>query len=348
MSRTDAKKPSLCTGEPLTKETISHRLALFSKIVKSCYGPTGRPKQLHNGMGGYVRTTSQSSALLSGLSVSHPVLKLLTASLQSHIARFSDCGLFTAIFCCSLLEKSQDINVASCVFIKVSQYLLSLCTDYLASEACGCRIAVDFSSAKVLLGLVRSVLTSKPASMLSRKESDHISMLVLKAFLLTVPQNAEASVVLGKCLYIPIKDKRVMDSTVYPGLLIEIPGIHSTGTFLVQRATSSTIKMALFCMSLSGDVSDTGEGSLLVHQGVSLEAAVLDQLLDVGKRIVNDGVGLVICQKVIHPALKQYLKENHIVAIERVGIAMMEPLKQMTGNDKPIMRAYSRKKDVLH
>lgn len=332
MSRIDVKKPSLCTGEPLTEETVSHMLTIFSKIVKSCYGPTGRLKLLHNGMGGYVRTTSQSSALFSGLSVSHPVLKLLTASLQNHVAHFSDCGLFTAILCCSLLEKSRGINVAPCLLVKINQYLLSLCIDYLASDACGCRIPVDFGSTKILLDLVHSILTSKRASMLSKKEADHISVLVLKAFLFTVPQSVEASVVLGKCLYIPIKGKRVMDSTMYPGILIEIPEIYPKGMFPVKRSASSTIQMALFCMSLSGDVSDTGEGSIVVHQGVSLETAALDQLLDLGKRMVNDAIGLVICQKVIHPALKQYLKMNHIVAVERVGIAMMEPLKQMTGS----------------
>ncbi|XP_061478533.1 molecular chaperone MKKS [Rhineura floridana] len=332
MSRADVKKSSLCTSEPLTKEAISHAMSVFSQIVKSCYGPMGRFKQLHNGMGGYVRTTSQSSALLSGLSVTHPVLKLLTASVQNHLARFSDCGLFTAIFCCSLLEKCQALNVAPCTFIKISQHLLTLCTDYLASEACGCRIPVDFSSSKIPLSLVRSILTSKRACMLNQNEADHISMLVLKAFLLTIPQNAEASVVLGKCLYIPVKDKTVTASAVYPGLLIEVPDLHLTRMLPVKTVTSGTIRMALFCMSLSGDLSDTGEGTIVVHQRVSLEAAVLNQLLNLGKQIVNDGVGLVVCQKVIHPALKQYLKENHVVAIERVGVAMMEPLKQMTGS----------------
>lgn len=69
MSRIEAKKPSLCTDKPLTKDVVSFSLSVLSGIVKSCYGPTGRLKQLHNGMGGYVRITSQSSALLGGLSV---------------------------------------------------------------------------------------------------------------------------------------------------------------------------------------------------------------------------------------------------------------------------------------
>ncbi|XP_070588746.1 molecular chaperone MKKS isoform X2 [Erythrolamprus reginae] len=330
MSLADVKKPSLCTTGPLTKEVIRQAVSTFNRIVRSCYGPTGRLKQFHNGMGGYVRISSQSSVLLSSLSVTLPVLKLLVASVQNHLALYGDSGLFTAIFCCSLLEKYESLNMAPYTFIKISKHILSLCIDYLSSEACSCRIPVDFSSSMLLLSLVRSVILSKHACMLSRKEADHISILVLRAFLFTIPQNVDSSATLGKCHYIPVKNKRVMDSTVYPGLLIEMPEMHLTPPF--KRTASGQIKVALFGMSMSGDLSHAGEGAMVIHHGISLEAEVLDQLLSVGKAVITDGVGLVICQKVIHPTLKQYLKENNIVAVERVGIRMMEPLKKMTGS----------------
>lgn len=332
MSRLEAKKPSLCTSAPLTKDIVSHSMSVLSGILKSCYGPTGRLKQLHNGMGGYVRTTSQSSTLLSGLSATHPILKVLTASVQNHVSRFSDCGLFTAILCCNLLENFQRIKLLPCIVAKISRHLLSLCTDYLKSEACDCRILVDFNSIETLLCLVRSVLTSKPACMLNKTEADYIGILVIKAFLLTVPNNVETNVALGKCIIVPVKNKRVMDSTVFPGLLIEIPELQMARTFSIRRVSSSSIKMALFCISLSGDHSSTGEGTVVVHHGVSLELAELDQLLNLGKQLVNDQVGVVVCQKVIHPSLKQYLREHHIITVDRVGLSVMEPLSQMTGN----------------
>lgn len=331
MSRIDVKKPSLCATGPLTKEVVSQAVSTFGKIMRSCYGPTGRLKQFHNGMGGYVRISSQSSVLFRSLCVTLPVLKLLVASVQNHLALFGDSGLFTAIFCCSLLEKYQSLNIAAYTFIKISKHILSLCVDYLSSETCGCRIPVDFSSSKLLLSLVRSIILSKRASMLSRKEADHISILVLKAFLFAIPQNVDSTAVLGKCHYISIKNKRVTDSTVYPGLLIEMPEMHLTPPF--KRTASGQIRVALFGMSMSGDLSHAGEGAIVIHHGVSLEAEVLGQLLGVGREVVMDGVGLVICQKVIHPTLKQYLKENNIVAVERVGIQMMEPLQKMTGNE---------------
>ncbi|XP_032538216.1 McKusick-Kaufman/Bardet-Biedl syndromes putative chaperonin isoform X2 [Chiroxiphia lanceolata] len=302
MSRLEAKKPPLFISEPLTKDAVCQSLLLLSRIFKSSYGPAGRLKQLHNGVGGCVCTTSQSSALLRHLSVRDPVLRVLTASVQNHVSRFSDCGLFTAILCCSLIENFRSLNVAPCTVIKITRHLLSSCMDYLKSEACGCRVSVDFSSVETLVCLTNAVL--------------------------------------GKCVIVPVKGRRVMDSTVLPGLLIETPEIQLGKPLAIKRTGSNMIKIALFCVSMSGDSFSPEEGTIAVRHGISLEMSELNQLLNVGKQLVNDGVGLVVCQKVIHPSLKQYLKENHVMAVDRAGLSLMEPLSRMTGS-KPIASIHS-------
>ncbi|NXT18342.1 TCPA protein, partial [Syrrhaptes paradoxus] len=340
MSRLEAKKTPLFINEPLTKAAVSQSLSLLNGILKSCYGPAGRLKQLHNCVGGYVCTTSQSSAIFSCLSVSHPVLRVLVASVQNHISCFSDCGLFTAILCCSLIENFKSLNVASCTVIQISKHLLNLCMDYLKSEACGCRVSVDFSSVESLCCLVRSVLTSKPACMLNKTEVDHLTMLILKAFIFTVPCHVETNAVLGKCIIVPVKGRRVMDSTVLPGLLIEAPEIQLAKPLIVKRTCSNMIKIALFCVSMAGDGFSPEEGTVTVCHRISLEISELNQLLNVGRQLVNDEVGLVVCQKVMHPSLKQFLKENHITAVDRAGLSLMEPLSRMTGS-KPIASIHS-------
>ncbi|NWR98197.1 TCPB protein, partial [Motacilla alba] len=341
MSRLEAKKPPLFISEPLTGDAVSQSLSLLSGILKSSYGPAGRLKQLHNGVGGCVCTTSQSSALLGRLSVSQPVLRVLTASVRNHVSRFSDCGLFTAILCCGFIENFRSLNVVPFTVIKISKHLLSLCMDHLKSEACGCRVSVDFSSVETLVCLVRSILTSKPACMLNKTEVDHLTSLVLKAFVFTVPCHVETNAVLGKCVVIPVKGRRVEDSTVLPGLLIEAPEIQLGKPLAVKRTGSNMIKIALFSASMSGDGSNPEEGTIAVHHGVSLEASELNQLLNVGKQLVKDEVGLVVCQKVMHPSLKQYLKEHGVVAVDRAGLSLMEPLGRVTGNRPPIASIHS-------
>lgn len=328
MFRLEAKKPSLCKSEPLTSERVRATLSVLKGVLTSCYGPSGRLKQLHNGLGGSVRTTSQSSALLSNLSVTHPIVKILTTSVQNHVSCFSDCGLFTAILCCNLIENVHRIGLTPTTVIKLNKRLLSLCTSYLKSEVCGCRIPVNFSSTQILLCLVRSVLTSKPACMLTGKEIEHISTLILRAFLLTVPENTEGHIILGKSIIVPLKGQKVIDSTVLPGILIERSEVQ---LMKILPSKTDSFKVALFRMSLSGDLSDTGEGTIVVNYSVSLENAVLDQLLNLGRQLVDDHVDLVMCQKVIHPSLKQFLSMHHVIAIDRVGVALMEPLSKMTG-----------------
>ncbi|KAL1287370.1 MKKS [Ovibos moschatus] len=329
MSRLEAKKPSICRSEPLTGERTRASLAALRGLVTSCYGPAGRLKQLHNGRGGSVVTTSQSAALLAGLPVSHPVLKVLTAAVRNHVACFSDGGLFTAILCCNLVENVQRLGLTPTTVIKLNKHLLSLCTSYLKSEVCACRIPVDFSSTQILLSLVRSILTSKPACMLIAKEVDHISTLILRAFLLTIPENAQEHIILGKSIIVPLKGQRVIDSAVLPGILIEVSEVQLMKILPIKK--SDSFKVALFGVSLSGDLSDTGEGTLLVSYGVSLENAALDQLFNLGKQLVSDHVDLVLCQKVIHPSLKQFLRTHHVIGVDRIGVSLMEPLSKVTG-----------------
>lgn len=192
---------------------------------------------------------------------------------------------------------------------------------------------MDFSNLETLLCLVRSILISKPACMLNKTEVDHLAVLIVKAFMFTVPCHPETKPVLGKCITVPVKGRRVLDSAVIPGLLIETPEIQFAKLFSVKRTSSDTVKVAVFCVSMSGDLFDPEEGTVTVHHRVSLEMSELDQLLNVGKQLVNDEVGLVVCQKVIHPSLKQYLKDNHVIAVDRAGLSVMEPLSQVTGNE---------------
>ncbi|XP_069464423.1 molecular chaperone MKKS [Ambystoma mexicanum] len=340
MSRADVKKPSICRSGRLNTEIFNTSLCLLSEIVMSCYGPSGRLKQLHNSMGGSVLTTSQSSTLLNVLPASHPGLKVLIASVLNHTSRFSDCGLFAAILCCSLVKHVQKTNLPSGTVISINTHLLRWCTDYLNAEECSCRLKVDYDSSKTLLCLARTAITSKPTNMLTIKEADYVSTLVLKAFLLTVPNELGPSAVLGRVVIVPVEGQRVMESGVFPGLLIEMTEFQLDGMLPMNNFSGNCVKTALFCISLSGDLSDIGGETLLVQSGVSPEAALLGQLISLGKHIIHEQVDLVLCQKVIHPSLKQYLKANHVMAVERLGAALMEPLTQMTGA-QPIGSLYA-------
>ncbi|XP_071996560.1 molecular chaperone MKKS [Engystomops pustulosus] len=331
MERVELKKPSLCTAGPLTSASLREALRVMQMMVTSCYGPNGRLKQVHNGSGGCVTTTSHSSALLGGLSLSHPVLQVLVASIRNHISTFSDCGLFAAILCCNLLERCLRLPLSSHKMIRITKSLLDVCLTYLKSEDCACKVNVDFTHSRWLLDMTRSILASKPACMMTMKEVDHVSLLIVKSFLHKVPSESGPDRVLGRTLTVTIEGPSVMQSAFVPGMLIEVSPYSWSRLMPSSGPPSADVTLALFSVSLCGEFSDAGDGAVEVMAGVDPEKVILDELIVLGKQMVDDHVQILLCQKVIHPSLKQYLKERGVLAVDRIGAALMEPLTQMTG-----------------
>ncbi|CAG09531.1 unnamed protein product [Tetraodon nigroviridis] len=91
------------------------------------------------------------------------------------------------------------------------------------------------------------------------------------------------------------------------------------------------LRVVVFSASLAGDLSEIGDGLIEVNPGADAHSQILDQLLELGKGAVNDEVKLFVCQKVVHPVLQQYLRSQDVVVMERMGVALMEPLLQLTG-----------------
>ncbi|XP_073337466.1 molecular chaperone MKKS [Pagrus major] len=329
MSRLVKKAPSLCTDQPLDNTDICNKLHLLRQLLTSCFGPRGRLKQVHNNIGGHVVTTSTSSVLLSAVSSSQPFINLIKTSILSHVSRFSECGLFSAILCLSLIEQAKQSGLRGNVVIKVNKHLLDLCTSYLQQEDCGVKVKLDFCSSQNLIKLARSSISSKPACVLTEQETLHISRLAVQAFLLTVPCNSPGTVRLGKTVIVSVEGHSVLSSSVFPGLMVDTPDVLHLNN--IENLHSNPLRMVLFSASLAGDLSELGDGRIEVHPGVDTDSQILDQLLELGKQVDKDEVKLFVCQKVIHPVLQQYLRSRGIIVIERLGITLMEPLTQLTG-----------------
>lgn len=330
MSRVVNKSPSLCTDLPLDNTDICNKLNLLRTLLTSCFGPTGRLKQVHNNIGGHVVTTSTSSVLLPAISSSQPLVNLIKTSILNHVSRFSDFGLFAGILCLALIEQVKRSGLRANVAIRLNKHLLGLCVSHLQGEDCGCKVKLDLCCSKILITLARSIVSSKPACVLTEQETLLISKLAVQAFLLTVPCDTPGTVTLGRTVIVPIEGHPVLNSAVFPGLLVDITG-DITGPSVSENLHSNTLRTVLFSTSLAGDLSELGDGVIEVHVGVDTDSQILDQLLELGKQVVKDEVQLFLCQKVIHPVLQQYLRSQGVIVIERLGITLMEPLIQLTG-----------------
>ncbi|XP_035255284.1 McKusick-Kaufman/Bardet-Biedl syndromes putative chaperonin [Anguilla anguilla] len=329
MSRLAKTQPSVCTSDPLKDEEVRRKLAVLRQILTSCFGPRGRLKQVHNNVGGPVLTTSTSAVLLKALTPSHPVLRLLTASVLNHAARFGDCGLFAGILCSALVERAAALGVEAATAAGAYRRLLGLCAGYLQRDDCGCKVPVDFGSSRCLLALARGAVAAKPACALTPGEARHVGAQVVRAFLHTVPCAAPGPVRLGRAATVAVEGRPAGETAVHPGLLVDAPETLRPAD--AERLGRGPLRLALFSASLAGDLPEAGEGTFEVDWEVSLEEVVLGQLMRLGEQVVRDGVQVFVCQRVVHPVLQQYLRKHGVIVVERLGIALLEPLIQVSG-----------------
>lgn len=131
---------------------------------------------------------------------------------------------------------------------------------------------------------------------------------------------------------VSVEGLSVLNSAVFPGLLVDMHDVLN-----VEAPHPNPLRVVVFSASLAGDLSDIGDGRIEVHPGVDMDSQVLDLLLELSEQLLRDEVKLFVCQRVIHPVLQQYLRRRGVIVIERLGLALMEPLTELTGRP-PTMR----------
>ena len=106
----------------------------------------------------------------------------------------------------------------------------------------------------------------------------------------------------------------VEDSRILEGVVLRAPDI---AIFQHQRKTLvvSTVKIALYNISMAGDTdewfaSDVRTETTSTGDNFSVTSAVLRQMIKLADWLIAVGVRVVACQKCVHPALKQYLRDK--------------------------------------
>ena len=106
----------------------------------------------------------------------------------------------------------------------------------------------------------------------------------------------------------------VQDSKILQGVLLQAPNIP---TFQCHNKTlvNHGAKVALYNISMAGDTDEWSSNNIKtetasISHDFSPVNTVLQQMLKVADCLVGLGVQVIACQKCVHPALKQYLKDK--------------------------------------
>ena len=100
---------------------------------------------------------------------------------ETSLDRLCNIIILIATLCFRLILNGMELGLPRHKVAMVTSHALSLVSEYLGSDRCGCRRPLELSSAEQMISLIRSCLSSKSAlCALGSCELDHISSLLLQ------------------------------------------------------------------------------------------------------------------------------------------------------------------------
>lgn len=103
------------------------------------------------------------------------------------------------------------------------------------------------------------------------------------------------------------------ESKILLGVLLQAPDIP---TFRQNKTlVSPAAKVALYNVSMAGDTDEWFSDSVkteatIFRHDANIESATVCQMLKVADWLISTGVAVIACQKCVHPAVKQYLRDK--------------------------------------
>ncbi|XP_053400205.1 molecular chaperone MKKS-like isoform X2 [Mercenaria mercenaria] len=261
--------------------------------------------------------TSSSKRLLQSLSVRKPIIQLLVSATQGHLSAYSDGGLFLASLASDLVLRSVDSNQNAKILAEVYETFLTLSLEYLNSDVCAFKYKAMMSDIKFMKSFVKSVLGTKSLCQWDKSKLEHVSNIVLETFLQCLSDDSQ-SMHASDVFVMATLELDMLESKSMCGLLLPAPELSKFKVKpLIKAKTvgsgqSQDYKSGLNnrLNSLSGDLDELSGVKYEVSQDISVDTEMLERLSGFCDSIVQSNVGLVLCQKVIHPKLKLILRKS--------------------------------------
>ncbi|KAL4238635.1 hypothetical protein ACF0H5_003342 [Mactra antiquata] len=316
-------------------------LQLFLSIVKSSRSPCGNVKVLQSSNGGNVSFTSSSKRLFKALSVRKPVIRLLVTAAQGHLEAYSDNGLFLSTFSTDLVLRSMNSSKNLRILNECYEIFLTLCLQYFNRDCCNFKYPAVISDLRFIQSFVRTVLKSKPLCTLNEEKLSHLCKLIIDLFLHGATSEKNGIHLMDSVYILSYPGIDVLESSSYRGLALLAPECSKFKTQTLQPKSTKCenemkIKLALVAMSMSGDLEELSTTNYEVTTDITWDSVILEGLSKFCDSLIQFNVGLVLCQKVIHPQLKIKLKNSGVIVVDRVGSYPMKYICTLSGC-KPIL-----------
>ena len=287
-------------------------------LLSHLYGPNSHNVMVNNQM------ISSSSQLFQAVSPSNDVTSLMFSFLKQQLQQYKDGGCFAGLLATCIVQrylKSGDIPLS--VLQDANDAVLKFCIGEIrTSLSWKCNIGRFADVARI----TRSVLLTKLK--LTKPECTHLCLLFARVF--TMEDSWR------NCHVIKITADGISDlrkSQLEDGLLLRL---EKYSMLLPSHKIRRDVRVICFSISIALDseemFGDVSLKKMYIETGSSrqLKNDVMDRTLL--KTVCSSLVGkvdLVICQKVIHPRVKVFLRDHEIAWVDRLGGSIMPMLSRM-------------------
>eukprot|EP01116_Phalansterium_solitarium_P012393 TRINITY_DN2862_c0_g1_i3.p1 TRINITY_DN2862_c0_g1~~TRINITY_DN2862_c0_g1_i3.p1 ORF type:complete len:504 (+),score=120.92 TRINITY_DN2862_c0_g1_i3:866-2377(+) len=311
------------------------------RLVSTSYGPDGRLKLVDGGGG--VTLTTLSERLAGALAVEHPAARLVL-QLQEGVA---DGGLLAMALCCRLVLSGMALGGDGGRHTVAAGYMhaLACVEEYVGRRQCPLRVPLSWARLPPLLSLVRSVLGTKsvcrwctgtPTAPGAPSGLEQISVRLLEAFLAGLelpsppgpPADDDGA---PRVRFLGTVGDRLAGSCFH-GVVLDLPLPFGCAK-RVAAVSVALFDVSLLTVSESEAASELPSVSATTAEAVRTAAASERQrlMVDVGRRLVSLGVGLVACQKRIDPTLMAMLAQAGVVCLERLSNRHVDAVRRLCG-----------------
>ncbi|CAG2255670.1 MKKS [Mytilus edulis] len=283
---------------------------------------------VQNSVGGHLTMTSTSTRLLQSLSVSKPVIRLIVTAVQGHLQHFSDGGHFVSMLTVLLSTKSMNLNVSNSYLTELYDRFLTIIVEDITADSS--KINIDISSLKQMTNFVKTIIGRKPLCKLNPYDLDNFSKLLVQVFASYLPCEGRSGSWEENIYIIPVEGLPVSNSELYQGLLLQGYQLPQTAMNNVRKVNNQ-IPVAVVTVSMTGDTEEIMDAEYEIFNDLSEEKTVLSRIMKFCDRCAELNVGVIFCQKVIHPSVKSYLYKQNILPVERLGSQMIPFILKLTG-----------------
>jgi len=296
---------------------------IIAEIVHTSLGPRGMDKMLVDDLGD-VTITNDGATILKEIDVQHPAAKMLVEISKTTDNEVGDGTTSAVVLAGALLESAESLinqDVHPTIIVdgyrkaaKKAKQLLQEIAD-----------TIPPNDKTLLQKIAKTAMQTK----LVRKDSSHLSDLVVKAVLSVAEKDGEEYHVDEDDIKVEKKaGGSIKDSLLIEGIVLDKEVVHAGMPKKAVDAKIALVNTALEINKTETDAKINISNPQQLKTFLDEENRMLKTMVD---KVVASGATVLICQKGVDDMVQHYLAKAGILTVRRVKESDMTKLAKATG-----------------